>query len=678
MAITETRSFCRACGSNCGIIVETDGDSVVRVKGDRDHPLTAGYTCSKGRELPQIHHHPNRLEVPQIREGGRLRNVSWDEALDDLAAKLKKIIDESGPRAVGFFFGGGGFTDTAGFLMMRTMPAALKSPSVYSDTTIDVISKLIVSEMMAGIPGMMSRPDFARCKLFVYVGTNPLVSHGHTGMLASPAARIREMTQCAEVWVVDPRRSETAERATRHLAPRAGTDYAILAYCIRELLRDGADEAYLRDHAQDVDRLRDVVERFTLGRASNTSGLTHAQLQDFLAAIRRAGRLCVDTGTGISMSPAANVTQWMAWALMIVTGSLDREGGAWMNPGYLSQIDKAEIPPAPETGWPEPGPESRPELRAIAGEYPCAAMADEIEAGHLRALINFGGELVACLPHTDRTLPALRNLDVLVTSEVRETPTTEISTHIFPATDQFERADLSLGTDTLYPCVAAQFSPPAVKPVGARKGQWWMGAQIAKRLGIDLIPGIDPDTATDEDVMALVASQSRGSLDEIKKNILAIDAQVEIGWLQKYVDEKIGGWRLAPQPLVDQLGKMEPPAPLVLIPRRQRNHANSRFLHMGDMPCILLNAEDTAEAGLNDGDLVIVRSQNGSLTGVTRIDPTLIRGVMTVPHGWAGEHNVNLLTGTMDVDPLTGMPRYSGLPVTLQRCPNEVPRAPAE
>src|SRR5688572_27966949 len=105
------KSFCRICTSVCGIDVEVDGERVLGVRGDVDHPLTGGYTCSKGRALPQTHHRDDRLLYPQMRDEGGLRRTGWDEVLDDVASRLRGIIDESGPDAVGFFVGGGCYMD---------------------------------------------------------------------------------------------------------------------------------------------------------------------------------------------------------------------------------------------------------------------------------------------------------------------------------------------------------------------------------------------------------------------------------------------------------------------------------------------------------------------------------------------------------------------------------------
>src|SRR5262245_27104105 len=115
MAIVEKKSYCRVCGSACGIIVQLDGEQVVKVRADEDHPVSRGYTCPKGRAVGIDHHRDERLEVPMIRQDGQLRPTTWDHVLDDLAARLTGIIGEAGPRGVGTFVGGGGFLDASGF-----------------------------------------------------------------------------------------------------------------------------------------------------------------------------------------------------------------------------------------------------------------------------------------------------------------------------------------------------------------------------------------------------------------------------------------------------------------------------------------------------------------------------------------------------------------------------------
>ncbi len=671
MAITETKSFCRICGSACGIVVTVDGEQVLQVRADRDHPVSRGYTCPKGRALPQDHHRDDRVDVPLIRENGTLRPTTWDHVLDDLATRLTAIIADAGPRGVGTFIGGGGFLDASGFFSLIAFLRTIGTPSAYSDMTIDSVAKVVAAEMVTGISGLEPRADLDRTPLVLFVGTNPVISHARTLQMHSPTAALREMRgRGTAIWVIDPRRSETAQRADGHIAPRPGMDYVILGYLIRELLVEGADRDYLARHAQGEDRLRATVERFTLERASVLAGVPQAELLALLAAVRKAGRLSVETGTGVTMQRAGNITQWFCLALMIVTGSLDREGGAWVNPGRIMRKDRMDLPAAPEAGWNRPGPASRPELRGTAGDYPCAAIPDEIAAGHLRAMAVFGGNLETCLPETGRTYEALRQLDVLAVFDVRHTRTTDIATHVLPTKDQLERADMTFVTDSAFPLLVSQYTPAVVAPLGERRAYWWIVGQLGKRMGIDFFPGLDLDAATDDTVLAYMLASSDVDFAELKAQRLAIDPPL-IGWVQRFVDEKVGGWRLAPQPLVDQLGELQAfeseagPQSLILIPRRQKYHENSKLLELRDKPYVFMAGVDARAAGIEEGATVTARSANGEVRRVLKIDDTLRAGCINVPHGWSDELNVNRLTDTREVDAITGMVLYSGLEVSV-------------
>jgi anaerobic selenocysteine-containing dehydrogenase len=352
---------------------------------------------------------------------------------------------------------------------------------------------------------------------------------------------------------------------------------------------------------------------------------------------------------------------------MIVTGSMDREGGVWVNPGLFNQLDKLDIPAPPPEGSRGPGPASRPELHSILGDYPCAAMPDEIEAGNLRAVLNIGGSMVACLPGTERTLAALRKLEVLASIDIVPNGTTAISTHILPTKDQLERADFTYLTDTAFPFLAAQYTDAVVRPKGDRRSYWWVMSQIGKRIGFDFLPGIDPDTATDTDVLASMTNGTRMTFDQLRNGeFFVFDERPAFGWLQRHVDEKLGGWRLAPQMYVDQLGAMTSPAPLVLISHRQKKHMNTRFIELETTKAIFLNAAEAARAGLKDGDRAVVRSDDGSIEGVVKIDANLPDGVLNIPQGWDDAFNVNILTSTRNIDPLTGMAWLSGFPVSIR------------
>ncbi|MGI9163838.1 MAG: molybdopterin-containing oxidoreductase family protein [Mycobacterium sp.] len=664
--VRTVRSFCRVCQSVCGILVDIhrddDGDRVLRVRGDRDHPVSAGYTCPKGRALPELHHRPDRLDRPQLRRDGALRDTAWDDCLDDLAGKLRGIIDRDGPEAVGIFFGSGIGMDAAGYRTAEALHSAIGTPAKFTPLTIDGTAKPLVADLMGGFAGLSCRADFAGVGFLLYVGSNPVVSHGHTLAIPNPTALIRDITRRGQVWVIDPLRTETARLASRHLAPRPGTDYAVLAYLVAELLADGADPVVLASRVSDADRLAGAVAPFTLEHTAQLADVDSGALLELRDTIRSAGRIAVEIGTGVTMSRSANVTQWMAWAWMILTDSLNRPGGAWFHPGFTYQLDA--FPALPMSG-PEgsfgPGPRSRPETRSFVGEWPCAALSDEIEAGNIRAVLNLGGGLLTAFPDADVLAPALRRLEVLATLDIMPTETTAMSTHVLPATDQLERADVTLW-DILSTRVSAQHTRAVVAPVGQRRSTWWILAELGRRLGYELADTTDPEA--DDRMLATMMGRARVPFDELSANGFAeAPRELPAAWVEKHLD-RLGGWRLAPQPLLDQLAALPAPEPLMLVPRRQKRHLNSQLMFLGDSPQIMLHPEDAAAVGVGDAQPVTVRSAQGQMTGIARLTTDIRRGTVSVPHGFTGA-NANLLTDHRDIDPLTGMTRYSALPVTL-------------
>ncbi len=656
------RSFCRVCTAVCGILVDVAGDEVVRVRGDEEHPFSHGYTCPKGRALPRMHHHPARLERPLVRVDDALEPTTWDDCLDDLATRLARVIERDGPEAIGVFFGSGVGMDAAGYRTAEALYAALGTRARFSPLTIDGTAKVLVSHQVGGFPGLNPHVDAAHARLVVYVGVNPVVSHGHTSAMPDPVTALRRLRERADIWVVDPRRTETARLATRHLAPRPGTDYAVLAFLVRELLRDGAASLSAAGRTVGADELASAVAPYTLERAAEVAGVAEAELSELLDGVRRAGRVAIVTGTGVTMSNAANVTQWLAWALMIVTDSMNQPGGVWFHPGFGHQLESFELPVLPPDALFGPGPSTRPAARAFLGEWPCAVLADEIRAGTIRAVLNLGGHLVTAFPDANALVPALRSLDVLATIEIIANDTTALSTHVLPTKDQLERPDVTLW-DFLMPRVAGQYTPAIVDTVGDRRATWWVLGELARRLGHRL-PIVDAGDLDDEAVLRRITNGARCAFEDLAAaGWVERPYELPAEWVERHL-ERLGGWRLAPPLLVDQLATLAPPAPLVLVPRRQARHLNSQLDFLGERTEVIVHPADAAAAAVGDGDAVVVRSARGELEGVVKVDASVRAGTVSVPHGHQSA-NVNRLTCDQDIDVTTGMAHYSGIAVSL-------------
>jgi anaerobic selenocysteine-containing dehydrogenase len=660
----DRRSFCRFCGCNCAVIATVENDRILSVRGDEADPVSRGYICAKGAALGKFHHHPARLDQPMMRQDGQLVATPWPAVLDDIAAKMRGLIDLHGPTSVGFYAGTPA-VPCASVNVWRGFAAALGTSSLYSTVSIDVPCVPLVSEMVCGNPMIASQPDPDAC-MTILIGVNPVVSHGHVYFTPAPKEQLRRWVEQGELWVVDPRLSESAEVATHHLAPWPGSEFALLGHAVRELLRAGGDQAFLRQYVSGMDAVKAAVERFTADEAARLTRLTRDQIDGFVAAIRRAGKVAIHCGTGISMGRNANVTTLLTWALHAVTGSLDRRGGAYFNPGFARNLDRHGWQPMNTSG---PGPASRPDLPSRLGEYPCVAIPDEIEAGNLKALIVVAGNPVIALPDTNRLLRAFEKLDLLVMIDVVETASTPHATHLLPSGGQLEMADIVLW-DFMNPQEYSRYAPRVVEPGAARKPIWWMLRELATRLGVDA--GLCDDIVHDDDVMRPMMANARANFDTVKATQTALTSPGRTyEWVHRHLPG--GRWQLDHPPLLQQLAAAEvEQAPMVLIPHRQRNKLNGQMSdgvvnpRRPDAAFLSINPEDGEMLGVEDGATVSISTSAGSIVLPARFDARYRRGVVSVPHGFGGT-NINRLTSVDDIDFLSGMVTLSAIPVSVSR-----------
>lgn len=165
--VEQKRTYCRVCISHCGIVADVVGEEIVKISGDRDHPVTKGYTCPKGRATDRVHHSPDAITHPLMRKNGELVRVSWDEAIDDIAAKLRTIVDESGPHAIGINFGSGLGLDSSGYSMEEALYQALQYPPKFTPLTIDQTAKVMIAGAMGHFPGLNPKTDYDNVEMLI-------------------------------------------------------------------------------------------------------------------------------------------------------------------------------------------------------------------------------------------------------------------------------------------------------------------------------------------------------------------------------------------------------------------------------------------------------------------------------------------------------------------------------
>jgi len=322
-----------------------------------------------------------------------------------------------------------------------------------------------------------------------------------------------------------------------------------------------------------------------------------------------------------------------------------------------------------------PGPPTMPKVSGLIGDWPCAALPGEIATGNIRAFVNLGGSMVRSFPDANRLVPALEQLEVLATLEVVSNETTALSTHVLPTKDQVERPDISFW-DTLNASVSMLYSPPVVAPMGERRSAWWILSQLMRRMGLsvpDDVPTDDRVEAADDAMLAMLMEDARCGFEDLAQaGHVTMPLEFPGSWIDEHV-ERMGGWRLAPAELVamwhdlraaDEATMHDPP-PLRFISRRQRRKLNASLSFLGSPADIILHPDDAEAFGIRHDGRVRVWTDSGEITLLANVSDTIRRGVASIPHGHENA-NVNLLTSVEHVDALTGMVRYTGIPISIE------------
>nr|WP_317928951.1 molybdopterin-dependent oxidoreductase [Halioxenophilus sp. WMMB6] len=605
-----------------------------------------------------------------MKQNGELVPVSWDEALDDVATRLQSIIDKHGPHSVAINFGSGLGLDSSGYAMEEALYRALGYGPKFTPLTIDGVAKVLVAGSMGAFPGLNPKTDYDNVELLLYVGTNPMVSHAHNTGMFNPATWIKAVAKRGEVWTIDPHFTETAALSTRHVAAYPGKDYAILAWLTKEILDGGPMDP--QQPIQGLENLRGALDGLECSVAADIAGVTEQELKDLLAAVRRHGKVVIETGTGITMSFGCNMTQWFAWLLMILTGAMNRPGGTWFHPSFLTPFESFELPQLDP--W-TPGSNTRPEVPGIIGDWPCAVLPDEIKAGNIRALLNFGGRLLRGFPDTNELSQTLGELELNVTVDILNNETTAYSTHVLPTKDAIERPEFTRW-DTLAWNLSLQYSEALVKPLGERRSAWWVIAEIMRRSGMPVaehVPVDDRTAGADETMLAHMMGSARCSFEELKKaRYVELPMEFPARWLDNHI-ERIGGWRLVPEKLLQQWqqiystdkAQLGQPKPLCFSSRRQRRKFNAQLDFLGAEADMLIHPIDAAAYNIGDGQKVRVSNDKGAIELIARIDTGMRAGVVSIPHGHL-EANINKLTSKSTIDSISGMALYSGVPVTIE------------
>ena len=474
---------CVLCAQNCGLEVEVQNNRIVKVKGDKDNVRSEGYICRKGMNIAYHQHNADRLRYPLKKVGDRFERISWDQAIDEIAVKLKRIVDQYGPRSFAYMGGGGQgchFEAAFGVRLLR----GLGSQYHYSALAQEFSGMFWVHGRMFGRQYMHGAPDVAETDLFLILGWNGMQSHQ---IPQAPRQLQRIAKDPAKLLiVVDPRRSETAKIADTHLSIRPGTDALLLRAMIAIILQEGWEKKeYLRDHTSGLEMIQSLFLDFDARSAIRTCQLDFDQVREIcrLFATRKS---CLRYDLGLFMNRHSAASSYLAAILQAVCGRIGVSGGN-IFPGHLMPTGAHSDERNPKT-WRTTASGFFP----VAATFPPNALPEEILSDHperLRAVLVSASNPLRSYADTTAYEKAFKQLDLLVTSELAMTETAVLAHYVLPARSGYESWDGIFFAHT-FPGIFFQMRRPIIEPEGEPLEAGEIHLRLADRMG--LIPPI-PD-----------------------------------------------------------------------------------------------------------------------------------------------------------------------------------------
>jgi anaerobic selenocysteine-containing dehydrogenase len=698
---------CNLCEAMCGIAVTTDNGRIVGIRGDADDPLSRGYICPKAAALGDLHDDPDRLRRPLRRRGSDWTEIGWDEAFAEVAENIQRIRRYHGRNAVAVYQGNPTVHNYGSITHGQLFFRSLRTRQHYSATSLDQLPHMLASLMMFGHQVLLPVPDIDRTALLVVFGANPLASNG--SLMTAPGIRTRLdaiRARGGRIIVVDPRRTETAAYADRHVFIRPGTDALLLFAIVREILLErGVRAGHLAAHLNGVDVLRQAAAPFTAEAVAGATGVPPHVTRQLAEMIVAAPRAAVYGRVGVSTQEFGGLATWLINALNIVSGNFDREGGVMFTRPAVDLV-----PLAARTGLRGSFDRQRTRVRQLpefGGEFPVAALAEEISepgAGRIRALVTSAGNPVLSAPNGARLDRALANLEFMVSIDPYLNETTRHANIILPPTSALEHDHYGIALHVLAVRNTAKWSPPLFTRPADRRHDWEIFAELTARVGgvsplgrmaarasRRLLLHLPPERFLD---IALRLGPHRLSLRRLKRFPHGVDLGPLVPCLPQRLytpDRRID---LAPALFVSDVDRLRARlesadrtagAGLVMIGRRDLLSNNSWMhnvprLMKGANRCTLrVNPADAARLGLFDGGRASVRSAAGSIVAEVEVSDEMMPGVVSLPHGWGHTRegvrlriaasrpgvSVNDITDEQFVDRLTGTIAFSAVPVEL-------------
>jgi anaerobic selenocysteine-containing dehydrogenase len=681
------------CEATCGLTLTIEDGRVTGARGDREDVFSAGFICPKGASFAELDNDPDRLKRPMVRRDGALTEATWDEAFAVVADRLGAVIREQGGASVGVYLGNPNAHTVAGSLYAPLILRGLGTRQVFSASTLDQMPKHVALGYMFGSPVAFTVPDLDRTDYLVIIGANPLVSNGSLATAADFGGKLRALRKRGgRLTVIDPARTRTAEMADRHVAPRPGTDGALLFAVVHVLFEEGlvaTDLGGIADHVNGLDDVRRLAKGFSPDDVSEYCAVPADEIRALARELAAASTAAVYGRIGTSTVEFGTLASWLVDVINVLTGNLDRPGGAMFPLGAAAQAPR---PPKPGRGFKTGRWHSRVSGHPEAlSELPAAALAEEIDTageGQIKAMITIAGNPVLSAPDGDRLDRALDSVEFMVSVDPYLNETTRHADVILPPPPPSQSPHYDFALNNLALRNNVRYSRP-VLPLDGRPDE----AEILSRVALILYGlGVDGDPSlVDEQVIATTLSKETADdnspvagrpVEELTamlapgpgyerrldmmlrlgpygdafganpegltlERVTATPHGIDLGPLKPRLAEVLrtpsGRIELAPEPLIEDAARLRAALDrdvdrFVLIGRRHLRSNNSWMhnvpaLSGGTNRCTLqMHPDDVAELGLSD--TAKVKGPGGEVLAPVEPMPGMRRGVVSLPHGW--------------------------------------------
>jgi len=690
---------CNLCEAMCGLEIEHTDKEIISIKGDKKDVLSKGHICPKAVGLKDLYFDKDRLKTPIKKIENGWKSITWEEALDEVAEKIKAIQKKYGKNAIAMYQGNPSVHNLGLMLYSKDFKKSLQTKQRYTASSVDQLPHHITSLLMFGHQMMIPIPDLDRTDYILILGANPAVSNG--SMLTAPnfANRLKAIKKRGgKVVTIDPRFTETAKIANQHHYIKPGKDALLLLAIIHTIIKENkSKKGHLYDHIKNWKEIEHVTKEYTPASVEKTIAIPATEIKKIATEFSQSKTAVCYGRLGVSTQEFGGLCLWLVNVLNLITDNTDKIGGAMFTLPAIDLVGMSGI--RGMTGTFDRYKSRVNKLPEYSGEFPVATLADEIlQEGkdQIKAFVCIAGNPVLSTPNGVKLERALSKLEFMVSIDIYLNETSKYATIILPTTTGLETTHYDLAFHQLAIRNTAKYSTSLFKKEENQRHDWQVLNALTERISGKKNP-TTPEIMLEGMLQYSPYKKQKISIKKLKENPNGID----FGALKPCLinrlyseDKKID---IAPKEILKDLKRLKKQQkiwktesqtkyPYYLIGRRQLRNNNSwmhnaTVLIKGKNRCtLLIHPKDAIKLNLEQNQKVKVISNVNEIEIPVEISDGIMQGILSMPHGF-GHHrsgikiaiaqkksgvSINDLTDDKRIDELTGNADFSGTKVRIE------------